>query len=123
MKLTSQVGSRWGRQHRGIDLGAKTGTPIYAIVPGKVIYAGNSMKGFGNLVIIQHKSGLSSLYARNSSLKVKKGAFVQQGSSIALVGSIGRSTGPHLHFEIREVNAAVNPCNHLPRHNVFSCIL
>ncbi len=123
VRLTSQFGNRWGRQHRGIDLAAKTGTPVYAIAPGKVIYAGNSMKGFGNLIIIQHKGGLSSFYAHSSSLKVKKGDVVRQGSRIALVGSTGRSTGPHLHFEIREANAAVNPCSHLPKHNIFSCSL
>jgi murein DD-endopeptidase MepM/ murein hydrolase activator NlpD len=123
VKLTSQFGSRWGRQHRGIDLSAKKGTPVYAVAPGRVIYASNSMQGFGNLVIIQHKGALSSYYAHNSSLKVNKGAVVQQGSRIALVGSTGRSTGPHLHFEIRQAKTAVNPCFHLPKHNMFSCKL
>lgn len=123
VKLTSQFGSRWGRQHRGVDLAAISGTPVYAVAPGRVIYAGNSMKGYGNLVILQHKGSLSSYYAHNSALNVKKGDYVHQGSRIALVGSTGRSSGPHLHFEIRVAKAAVNPCSHLPKHNAFSCNL
>ena len=119
--LTSLYGERWGRPHRGIDLGAPTGTPVYAIASGKVLFATDGNNGFGNLIIIQHKGTTSSYYAHNSKLKVKKGTKVRQGQLISLIGSTGRSTGSHLHFEIRHGRKAVDPCGRLPNHQAFEC--
>ena len=79
-----------------------------------VIYAGNGMTGYGNVVILRHDQQMTSLYAHNSELKVKQGEHVKQGTLIALLGSTGRSTGPHVHFEIREGDAPINPRVILP---------
>ncbi len=86
--------------HNGLDIGAVTGTPIYAASSGKVIQASNSGNGYGNCVVIEHSSGFKTLYAHCSKLLVEVGQYVDAGQNIALVGSTGRSTGPHLHFSI-----------------------
>ncbi|MGB0561373.1 MAG: peptidoglycan DD-metalloendopeptidase family protein [Spirulinaceae cyanobacterium] len=114
--LTSGYGPRWGRMHRGIDIAAPTGTPIHAAAPGVVISAGWNSGGFGNLVEIRHPDGSKTLYAHNSRILVRKGDRVTQGQQIALMGSTGFSTGPHLHFEIHPAGrGAVNPTAFLPR--------
>ncbi|MCL2932432.1 MAG: peptidoglycan DD-metalloendopeptidase family protein [Trichodesmium sp. MAG_R03] len=113
--LTSGYGWRWGRMHRGIDIAAPTGTPIIAAAPGIVTYADWNGGGYGNLVEIQHPNGSLTIYAHNSQILVKKGQKVSQGELIAKMGSTGRSTGPHLHFEIHpKGNGAVNPMAYLP---------
>ncbi|MCF6203549.1 MAG: M23 family metallopeptidase [Methylococcaceae bacterium] len=119
--LTSPYGWRWGKTHRGIDIGAPSGTPVYAIASGRILFASDGNNGFGKLIIIQHKGTTSSYYAHNSKLKVKKGNKVHQGQLIALVGTTGRSTGLHLHFEIRRGRDPVDPCDRLPRHKTFKC--
>lgn len=86
--------------HNGLDIAAKTGTPIYAAAGGKVIQASDKKNGFGNCVVIEHSSGYRTLYGHCSKLLVSVGDYVAQGDEIALVGSTGRSTGPHLHFSI-----------------------
>ncbi|MCI5898611.1 MAG: peptidoglycan DD-metalloendopeptidase family protein [Firmicutes bacterium] len=111
-RLSSGFGARWGRTHNGIDLATSTGTPIVAADGGKVTFAGR--KGsFGNLVIINHGSGYETYYAHCSKLLVKAGDKVYQGQHIANVGSTGRSTGPHCHFEIRVNGKPRNPLNYL----------
>jgi murein DD-endopeptidase MepM/ murein hydrolase activator NlpD len=112
--VSSEFGARWGKQHKGIDIAADSGEPVYAVADGEVIYAGNGLRGYGNVVIVQHDGHMSSLYAHNSALKVKQGDRVTQGTLLALLGSTGRSTGPHVHFEIREGDTAVNPRSVLP---------
>jgi murein DD-endopeptidase MepM/ murein hydrolase activator NlpD len=112
--VSSEFGARWGKLHKGIDIAADSGEPVYAVADGEVIYAGNGLRGYGNVVILQHDGRLSSLYAHNSELKVKQGDRVTQGTLLALLGSTGRSTGPHVHFEIREGDTAVNPRGVLP---------
>ncbi|MEM8638892.1 MAG: peptidoglycan DD-metalloendopeptidase family protein [Cyanobacteria bacterium P01_G01_bin.54] len=115
--LTSGYGPRWGRMHRGIDIAAPTGTPIHAAAPGVVITAGWNSGGYGNLVEIRHPDGSKTLYAHNSRILVRKGDRVTQGQQIALMGSTGFSTGPHLHFEIHPKDrGAVNPTAFLPRN-------
>ncbi|MBQ7669084.1 MAG: DUF3450 family protein [Clostridia bacterium] len=95
--------------HTGIDIGnAPTGTNIYASKSGKVIKAGWNT-AYGNMIIIDHGKGISTLYGHASKLLVKVGDTVKQGQIIAKVGSTGYSTGPHLHFEFRENGTAVNP--------------
>lgn len=96
------------RMHTGIDVGAPTGTRIYAAAEGYVRFVG-WMGGYGNTVIIDHGNGYSTLYAHNSRNRVREGQHVNAGQHIADVGSTGMSTGPHLHFEIRRNNIALDP--------------
>jgi murein DD-endopeptidase MepM/ murein hydrolase activator NlpD len=112
--VSSEFGERWGKMHKGIDIAADVGEPVYAIAAGEVIYAGNGMRGYGNVVIIRHDRMRTSLYAHNSELKVKVGDQVTQGSLVALLGSTGHSTGPHVHFEIRDGDTPLNPRSVLP---------
>lgn len=95
--------------HHGIDLRAAVGTPIQASASGTVVKANTSKKGYGNHIVIQHLSGMSSIYAQLSELKVRVGQEVKQGEIIALSGNSGASTGPHLHFEIRKDGKSVDP--------------
>lgn len=112
--FTSGYGWRWGRMHKGIDIANNVGTPIFAAKDGVIAYAGWS-SGYGYLVEMTHGDGSSTRYAHNSRLLVKKGQMVPQGSRISLMGSTGRSTGPHLHFEIRRPGgAALDPMAMLP---------
>jgi murein DD-endopeptidase MepM/ murein hydrolase activator NlpD len=114
--LTSGFGRRWGRMHKGIDIGAPIGTPIMAVAGGEVITAGWNSGGFGNLVKIEHPDGTITLYAHNNRVLVRKGQIVQQGEQISELGNTGRSTGPHLHFEVHpNGQAAVNPIAFLPK--------
>jgi len=113
--ISSEYGERWGKMHKGLDLAADSGEPVYAVAAGEVIYAGDGLRGYGNVVILRHDRRFSSLYAHNSELKVKQGERVQQGTLIALLGNTGHSTGPHVHFEIRDGDTAINPHTLLPK--------
>jgi murein DD-endopeptidase MepM/ murein hydrolase activator NlpD len=110
--VTSPFGMRWGRMHTGIDIGAPYGTPIRAAAAGRVIYAG-SMDGYGNLVFIDHGSGLSTGYAHQSSIAVSNRETVAQGQVIGYVGCTGHCFGPHLHFEVRVNGTPVDPLGYL----------
>ena len=113
--VTSKFGSRWGKNHSGIDIGAPKGTPVYASAAGKVVFVGEK-SGYGLLIIISHSNGSSfTIYAHNSKNLVKENSEVKQGEKIALVGQTGRATGPHLHFEIRIESKAVDPLEYLPK--------
>ena len=113
-RLSSNFGMRRGRPHEGIDVAASRGTPIYAAESGRVIYSGRK-GGYGRVVIVKHAGAYRTVYAHASKLLVKKGSFVERGQKIALVGSTGRSTGPHVHFEIRRRETPHNPLAFLPR--------
>lgn len=114
--LTSGYGWRWGRMHRGIDIAAPVGTPVVASAPGVIVTAGWNSGGYGNLVEIQHPDGSLTLYAHNNRILVRRGQEVTQGQQIAEMGSTGRSTGPHTHFEVHPTGkGAVNPIAFLPR--------
>lgn len=102
--ITSKVGMRidpidgnW-RQHNGVDIAIPTGTRVMPVAPGVVVYSGNR-PGYGNTVVVEHDNGILTLYAHNSRLLVAEGQSVTAESTLALSGSSGRSTGPHLHFE------------------------
>jgi murein DD-endopeptidase MepM/ murein hydrolase activator NlpD len=120
--VSSEFGDRWGKQHKGMDMAADVGEPVYAIADGEVIYAGDGLRGYGNVVILRHDRKTSSLYAHNSELKVKQGDHVTQGTLIALLGSTGHSTGPHVHFEIRDGDTAVNPRTVLPKSKLAAAL-
>lgn len=113
-RLTSGYGMRrdpfTGRQrfHHGIDLAAPVGTPILAPRDGRVVFSG-WRPGYGNLVEIRHEDGSVTRYGHNSKNSVQRGERVQAGAEIAQVGSTGRSTGPHVHFEVRREGRSVNP--------------
>ncbi len=100
------------RFHAGIDIAAPIGTPVKAAAAGKVIFSGKQ-RGYGNIVIIEHKNGFISKYAHNSKNLVHVGDMVKQGDEISLIGSTGRSTGPHVHFEVRKNHKSINPLQFL----------
>ena len=113
-RLSSDYGTRThpvlGRRlgHKGVDLAAPTGTPIYATADGTVSRAG-PFSSYGNYVSIEHGGKIQTRYAHMSRVAVAKGATVKKGDIIGYVGSTGRSTGPHLHYEVRIDGQAVNP--------------
>lgn len=113
-RLSSRFGMRkhpvlgYSKMHRGVDFAAPTGTPIYAAGDGTVEAAGRN-GGYGNYVRIRHNGTYKTAYAHLSRIKVKKGSRVRQGQVIGLVGSTGRSTGPHLHYEVLQNNKQTNP--------------
>ena len=100
------------RLHKGLDIAAKTGSVVKAAASGQVSFSG-TMGGYGKLIIIDHVGGYETRYAHNSRLLVKQGQRVRQGQKVALVGSTGLTTGPHLHFEIRKYQKATNPKTYL----------
>ena len=113
-RVTSPFGIRGSRPHRGIDIGAKVGAPVFAAENGIVFYAERATT-FGNLVVIKHADGYFSAYAHNSKLFVKKGQVVKKGQKISLVGMTGHTKGPHVHFEILQKTENVDPEALLPK--------
>lgn len=119
-RITSEFGLRNdpinGRQrhHHGVDIAAPTGTPIGAAAAGTVVFAGRR-GGYGNTIIIEQADGKQTLYGHADQLFAKVGDQITTGQTIATVGSTGRSTGPHLHFEVRENGQPVNPLTNLAK--------
>lgn len=117
-KMTSAFGWRTdpftGKQrfHGGIDIAAASGSPVYATQAGLVVFSG-AHGGYGNIVVLNHGNSLYTLYGHNARLLVQPGQPVYRGQIIALVGSTGRSTGPHLHFEVHYRQQYVNPLTYL----------
>lgn len=122
--INSPFGMRFGRMHRGIDIAADKGTPIYAAADGKVTYivTGCTLEntgirsgdecgggGYGNSFELEHAGGFTSFYAHASEILVKRGELVKQGQLVARIGSTGSSTGPHIHFEIKKAGEYVDP--------------
>ncbi len=112
--LNSKFGNRKGRHHDGIDIAASLGSEVFAAGSGKVVFSGDGPKGYGNMVIIKLSVHLMTVYAHNSINHVGRSMKVRKGQKIALVGSTGRSSGPHLHFEVRNNTQPVNPLFYLP---------
>ena len=102
------------RRHDGIDISALTGTTVQAADSGKVVYSDNKMRGYGNLIIIEHQDHFFTIYAHNEENLVKEEVLVKQGDAIARVGKTGSATGPHLHFEIRKGSEPLDPMRFLP---------
>jgi murein DD-endopeptidase MepM/ murein hydrolase activator NlpD len=111
--LSSPFGRREGREHDGIDLAVAEDTPVRAACDGVVAYAGNGMRGYGNVIIVQHPGALATVYAHNHELAVRQGDLVTRGEIIARSGQTGRVTGPHLHFEVRKDSIACDPLGYL----------
>jgi len=112
--INSGFGPRGSSFHDGIDIAATEGTPIRATEAGEVIYS-DQLRGYGNMVIVRHAGGIVSVYAHNETNLVREGQSVARGEIVARVGSTGRVTGPHLHFEIRRNNTAEDPLRYLPQ--------
>jgi murein DD-endopeptidase MepM/ murein hydrolase activator NlpD len=115
--LSSPFGMRWGRLHAGIDFAARPGSIIRAASSGTVVLA-SWYGGYGNAVDIDHGNGLSTRYGHASEVLVSTGEYVTVGQPIALVGSTGDSTGPHLHFEVRQNGTPVDPLPFLAARGV-----
>ena len=111
--VTSGFGSRWGSMHTGIDIDGYTGQPVVAAKGGRVIEVGD-MSGYGNVVVLDHGGGVSSLYAHLSGYETSTGATVQRGRVVGYVGCTGNCYGDHLHFEVRLNGSPTNPLDLLP---------
>jgi murein DD-endopeptidase MepM/ murein hydrolase activator NlpD len=120
--VTSGFGPRWGRMHRGVDIGVGVGTAVVAARPGTVVHVTNGCHptsspgcggGFGNYVTVVHDAGFATVYAHLASVAVGVGQPVGAGQAVGGSGNSGNSTGPHLHFEIRIAGDAVNPCGYI----------
>jgi len=111
--LYGRFGMRGGAHHDGIDIAAPEGSPVLAADDGTVIFVGKQ-SGYGNVVIIRHEQGLVTVYAHNSEVLVREGARVSRGQQVARVGQTGRTTGPHLHFEVRDGVKPRDPLPYLP---------
>ena len=114
-RISSNFGRRTFRRHEGIDIPAPKESKILAVANGQVIYSGNQLSGYGNLTIINHGKEIYSVYAHANKNYTSKGAIVKKGDEIAEVGSTGRSSGPHLHFEMREGVKSVDPLKYIKR--------
>lgn len=107
--MTSKFGYRKGRPHNGVDISLNVGDTIYAAFNGKIRYSQYHNHGYGNLVVIRHYNGLETYYGHASKLLVVPNQDVKAGDPIALGGNTGRSTGPHLHFEVRFYDNPIDP--------------
>lgn len=123
-KLRGKVGAfgyrfhpiqRVRKMHDGVDLSGPTGLPIYSTSNGKVVVSGRE-SGYGLTVVVDHGYGYKTRYAHLNKIRVKKGQVVRRGEQIGDLGNTGRSTGPHLHYEVIYRNHHVNPINYLKRH-------
>ncbi len=121
-RLSSGYGSRWGRFHHGVDIAAPIGTGVMASRAGTVVHVTNGCNptsspgcggGFGNYIVVSHHGGMATLYAHLSSVDVGSGTRVSAGQRIGAIGNSGNSTGPHLHFEVRQAGSSRNPCGYI----------
>jgi len=111
--VISGFGTRNGSHHDGIDVSTAAGAAVLAAQNGEVVYSG-FLRGYGNLVILRHDAGFSTVYAHNQANLVQPGQRVRRGSIIARVGTTGHARGANLHFEVRRDNVARNPIQYLP---------
>jgi murein DD-endopeptidase MepM/ murein hydrolase activator NlpD len=107
--LSSGFGVRGGRFHGGIDISGERRTPIMAVEEGVVMFSGRGPDGYGNVVILDHGGGLTTLYAHNERNVVRQGERVRRGQIVALMGDSGRATGTHVHFEVHQHGQLVDP--------------
>ncbi|NVK34805.1 MAG: peptidoglycan DD-metalloendopeptidase family protein [Rhodobacteraceae bacterium] len=115
-RVISEFGTKPGGElNEGVNVAVPEGTPVKAADTGTVIYSGNELKGYGNLVLVRHENGWVSAYAHNSRLNVKRGDTVRRGDVIANSGATGSVSSPQVHFELRKGNKPVDPMQYLPR--------
>jgi murein DD-endopeptidase MepM/ murein hydrolase activator NlpD len=113
-RVISSFGARVnGQPNDGINVAVPEGTPVKSAEDGVVAYAGNELKGFGNLVLVRHANGYVSAYAHASEIAVKRGDTIKRGQVIAKAGQTGNVTSPQLHFEIRKGSTPVDPTQFL----------
>jgi len=108
-KIADAFNDTESKRHQGIDISSPLGAPIKASSSGTVIYSSNTIKGYGNLIILRHSEEFVTVYAHNQVNLVEEGSWVERGQIIGKVGQTGRTSGPHLHFEIRKNNKAIDP--------------
>jgi len=114
-RVIARYGAGPGGTHNdGVNIAAPTGTPVLAADAGTVAYAGNELRGYGNLILIKHANGWMTAYAHNAVLLVKRGDKVRRGQMIARVGATGTVNEPQLHFEVRKGTRALDPTEYLP---------
>ena len=113
-KIVSSYGTHDGQRNDGIDIEAPKDTIVHAADSGTVVYAGNEVRGMGNLLLVSHGGGYITAYGYNDSLLVKKGDKVKKGQAIAKVGTTGNAPDPRLHFEVRHGNKTIDPITVLP---------
>ena len=113
-KINSPFGPRGKNFHKGIDIASPSYQEVKAAMDGEVILARNSLSGYGNVVVLRHDAGFSSIYGHMNVIIAKEGEAVRQGQAIGGVGSTGKSTGPHLHFELRREGHPLDPLPLLP---------
>jgi len=113
-KVVAGYGSHDGQKNDGIDIAAEKGATVHAADGGTVVYAGNEVRGMGNLLLVSHSGGYITAYGNNDALLVKKGDVVKKGQPIAKVGTSGGGPDPHLHFEVRRGNKTLDPATVLP---------
>lgn len=113
-KINSPYGPRGNRFHAGIDIASPSYQEVKAAMDGEVILARSAATGYGNVVVLRHDSGLSTIYGHMNVIIAQEGESTRQGQAIGGVGSTGRSTGPHLHFELRQNGKPLDPLPHLP---------
>jgi murein DD-endopeptidase MepM/ murein hydrolase activator NlpD len=113
--LSGYGAPRRGYTHKGLDIGGKRGQPVLAAAPGRVVYSGSTLRGYGKTVIIDHGGKLQSLYAHNSDLLAREGQRVDRGQTIARVGRSGNASTEHVHFEVRRNDVPVDPLQFLKR--------
>lgn len=123
--LTSPFGFRWGRLHKGLDIAAPVGKSVLACADGRVMFTGSRKKfrRYGNTVLIDHGRGVYTYYAHLSGICVKRSQKVRKGQKIALVGNTGRSTGPHLHLEVRVSNTMYNPLAYFSPNEIAGTLM
>jgi len=113
-EVATRFGPADGKHHDGLDILGATGSAVKAADAGRVIYAGNEIKGYGNLVLVRHEGDLITVYAHNDKNLVAEGDDVTRGQKIAEIGSTGSATAPHLHFEVRVSQRPRDPLLYLP---------
>jgi murein DD-endopeptidase MepM/ murein hydrolase activator NlpD len=111
-----------GAFHKGVDISAPSGMGVHAAADGIVVHAEWASGGYGKLVVIDHGGGIQTYYAHLSRFSVKAGQAVRRGDVVGAVGSTGRVTAPHLHYEVRMGGAPVNPYRYLAKANVFQAV-
>ena len=111
--ISSGFGPRGVTHHDGVDIDCEPGAPVRAARAGRVLYS-DTLRGYGNLIIVEHDDGYATVYAHNRENRAETGAVVRQGDTIAACGESGEASGPHLHFEVRKENIARNPLFYLP---------